>query len=563
VRRLKGPPRHLMHQRTTRVRFWLCTLGVSLALLAHLSGQGRPPSDDDVMYIMPVYEQFYEASVDELKAEIAKLRERIGPEGPTVRFGFTTYVPVVMDDWSVKLDDPVAIRAALQTTIDRLDRNLARAQAAGVRVCMSFPTALRSRYDPVQKAAEEADGRNTQWFGGRDRALDNTLSSGWMTLSRYARRYEAVQEAYLRELGKIIANRMRQYPDTFVAAAGDGEVELSYEKSPIANPLYTSETMLLADYSPFAIAEFRDWLIGAGLYARGQVYEHEAYDGAVRYAGGKLGQFNQDFGTTFSSFQLRYFDWSLDAEAASAIPASEYNAPTFNRHPSSNPYGFDAPRIRDLSSRWWQMWMTCPRVMVWRHNLDFAKWITTSADTGPGSGNTGATVPNSRWYSYQIPADRLYGLTPTDPANVRYETSASAWWTADISPYGRVGTTAFNLYYGPPPGPGPACASTNAKVNYFCRTLANLATQIAQRHLKCGLLEWHPGVGDQSLFPQGSDIYGEEMKLIERYRPSLIAPYALYTVDPKDPTKFDEEKPFYDSGFETALKGLVARLRKK
>ena len=56
---------------------------------------------------------------------------------------------------------------------------------------------------------------------------------------------------------------MLQYPNTIVAASGDAEVELSSEKSPqFGGAPIRSQPALLADYSPFAIAEFRDWLRG-------------------------------------------------------------------------------------------------------------------------------------------------------------------------------------------------------------------------------------------------------------------------------------------------------------
>src|SRR5205085_1040074 len=132
-------------------------------------------------------------------------------------------------------------------------------------------------------------------------------------------------------------------------------------------------------------------------------------------------------------------------EAGSVIPVSQYGASGFNRHPSTNPGGFDAPRARNWNSSWWQLWLTFRRQMVWRHNIDFAKWITTSVDSGPASGGTGLTVPATRWYSYQIPADQEFGLG-AGSGNTRYETSASAWWTADVSPYGRLGLTSFNLF---------------------------------------------------------------------------------------------------------------------
>ena len=52
---------------------------------------------------------------------------------------------------------------------------------------------------------------------------------------------------------------MLQYPDIVVAASGDGEIELSGREIE-----GSGGALLIADYSPFAIAEFRDWLRGNG-----------------------------------------------------------------------------------------------------------------------------------------------------------------------------------------------------------------------------------------------------------------------------------------------------------
>ena len=61
--------------------------------------------------------------------------------------------------------------------------------------------------------------------------------------------------------------------------------------------------------------------------------------------------------------------------------------------------------------------------------------------------DTGQTVPTDRWFSHQIPADYLFGFSPANP-NPRLITSASPHWTADITPYGGLGITSFNVNLG-------------------------------------------------------------------------------------------------------------------
>src|SRR5262249_17396290 len=279
---------------------------------------------------------------------------------------------------------------------------------------------------------------------------DNSMAAGWWTHSRYGRKQARLQEAHIRELGRAVAARMAAFPDTLVAASGDGEVELSNERSLLVDPTLTPQTSLLADYSPFAVAEFRDWLRAGGLYAPGQPFAGEAYDKSARYAGdltpgadtnGDGHTLNGDFGTSFTSWNLKHFDWSLTDPLAPdphAIGVAEYSAAGFNPLPGGVAGGFDPPRVWQRGAAWWDVWDRFRQTMVWRFNRNFARWITTSADPA-----TGLTVPVERWFSDQIPGDYLFGSTPANPT-FRLDTSASPWWTADVSPYGSLGITSFN-----------------------------------------------------------------------------------------------------------------------
>src|SRR5262245_61544191 len=117
--------------------------------------------------------------------------------------------------------DPVdssAVHAALASTFAQVDAAIARAQLTNppIPICLSFVTAIREATDSLQTAAQAEDRRNMQWH------QDNSLASGWTTYSRYARKQERLQEAFVRELGKGLAQRMALYPDIVVAASGDG-----------------------------------------------------------------------------------------------------------------------------------------------------------------------------------------------------------------------------------------------------------------------------------------------------------------------------------------------------
>ena len=483
--------------------------------------QSVPAIDRRITYILP---QWYGlgGSVSSVQAEAQQLRSRLGPDGPRVKLGFTTYINISMSD--VDPSDTAAVRAALSGTFAQMDAAIANGVAAGIPICLSFVTAIRSGFDPLQAAAQAEDRRNMQWHADLP---GQTLAAGWTTLSRYARKQERIQEAFIRELGRGLAARMLQYPEIVVAASGDGEIELSYDKSPqFGGP----NPAILADYSPFAVAEFRDWLRGTGLYAAGQPFEGEAYRNSARYtADGSLATLNADFGGLgFETWNLKYEDWSLSDPIGGdphAIPSSVYGQPGWS--PAvTNANGFDPPRTHTRGDAWSDLWDEFRRTMVWRHNREFAKWMTTSADP-----NTGATVPAERWFTDQIPADYLFGFTPQNP-DIRLDTSASPYWTADVSPYGSLGITSFNVY-------DPASG-------LVFRTLNGVAPLIAQRRTRWGIFEWSPAVPSSPSL----DVYRAEMDLIVQYRPSVLAPFAWGTPD----------YPIQDTAFETALKELVARL---
>ena len=495
----------------------LAALAIVFGTAAAPRAQAVPAIDKRITYILPQWLDFLTAA--DVPAQAAQLRARIG-EGPRVRVGFTTYIYVTMDP--VDPADTDAVRAALAPTVARIDSALARAAANNIPICLSIVTAVRDGADPLQAAAQAEDRRNMQWHA------DQSLASGWTTFSRYARRQEEIQEAYVRELGRVLANRMALHPDILVAASGDGEIELSYELGALKPPV-------LADYSPFAVAEFRDWLRGSGLYAPGHPFAADAYASASRYASdASIATLNADFGQQFTTWTLKYFDWPLADPIAGdphALPFAQYGAAAFT--PASADTvdgGFDPPRVHARGNAWSDLWDLFRATMVWRHNLEFAKWITTSADP-----LTGATVPADRWFSDQIPADYLFGGTPANP-NGRLDTSASPVWTADVSPFGSLGITSFNVNF-------------ESQGLGFARTLAGAAPAIAARKIRWGIFEWNPSVGPSNTL----EIYRQEMALVEQYRPSLIAPFVWQT--PAGLPYVVEH-----TGFETALRELVTRL---
>lgn len=511
----------------TRMRRWPLVVAVIVAGVVGwwpMAAQ-TPKPVSKMTYVIPYY-PYYTARTDaEFAADVADLRARLG-EGPWVRVGFNLYLSVSMDRWEIDATNRASIRANLASTFAQVDVAVTRAKTHGIPITLSVITHGRSQVDPLQVGAEREDRRNVQWYANGD------MATGWISLSRYARKMRGRYDAYIREVGAYLANRMARDPSTLVAASGDGEVELSLDRD---QPI---DAMQLTDYSPFAVAEFRDWLRNGGLYAPGQPYAGQGYANAARYQGdaspavdsnGDGRTLNGDFGTTFTSWSLRHFDWSLNDGVdvdPQAIAALVYERPGFNALPGTDPARFDAPRVRQPGVAWWDVWDRFRQEMVWHYNLDFARHITTTADP-----ETGATVPTDRWFSHQIPADYLFGFSPENP-NPRLITSASPHWTADVTPYGGLGITSFNVHLG----------GTS-----YAKTLATVMPHLAARNRRWAILEWNPSLPASTTI----DVYRADTRILEQYRPTLVVPWAWGYPD----------YAVRNSPFETALAEWIARIK--
>lgn len=157
---------------------------------------------------MPNWLNFINSDDATIAAEVNQLRTRIG-EGKYVRNGFNVYIFISMENWNVDTSSPTAVRAELTSTFNQIDSAIAKARTANIPISLSLLTAIRARYDPVQTASEREDRRNMQW------CWDNVMAGGWWTLSRYARKQHVVMEAYMREIAKVVANRMAKYPPSW------------------------------------------------------------------------------------------------------------------------------------------------------------------------------------------------------------------------------------------------------------------------------------------------------------------------------------------------------------
>ncbi|MCP4216162.1 MAG: BACON domain-containing protein, partial [bacterium] len=273
------------------------------------------------------------------------------------------------------------------------------------------------------------------------------------TLSRYARKVRAHLNAKVTAGFAYLVQVQNANPDVHLIISAPGETELNYYR--INDSVYMQD--YFCDYSPFAIAEFRDWIRHEGLYASGSTYAGEGYaSGGSRYQGTSgLSNFNSDFGTSFTSWDLKYYNWSLsdalDTDYTDAsnpdpniIPVSQYSyggmMPTSGSKYISG--GFDAPRVMQEpgAGAYYDLWETFRQELV-------GNFVKDMADIARSGGFT-----KSKYYTHQIPGDYLFNTRPNDPAipmlNPRYYSSASPLSTADAYSDIGLGITVYDINFG-------------------------------------------------------------------------------------------------------------------
>src|SRR5581483_7771926 len=368
-------------------------------------------------------------------------RERVRP-GPYAKVGFADYFVLEMP-WAGN-PGSVPLTAPSEAVLGDL---LARAASHGLTFHFSAIAGV-SRAVAVYTDAKREDRRNAQWFAsGAIRppsfagSADDAVATAYVTPSRYARNLRRHREAKVRAFAKRFLALRAAHPDTLISASGDAEAELDSEGE---DPGLPYDEQPIADYSPFAVLEFRDWLLHAGLYADGGPFAGEGYEkrgedafdqGANALTSANLAKFNAEFGTPFATWNLEYFNWSLsdpiDGDPHALGPART-SAPGWSGSPTAGPDfiagGFDAPRHRtQYDPRLWDIWLEFRSHMLASYARDFATWMTTT----PGA--DGATLEPERWYSHQIPGDYLNGTRPGAPnPERRLLTSASAFWTSIV-----------------------------------------------------------------------------------------------------------------------------------
>lgn len=350
-----------------------------------------------------------------------------------------------------------------------------------------------ARYVSIYKEAKQEDIRNCQWYNDNKLASDDQITAPDLmtkyvfgTLSRYARKMRQNLEAKSRAALTFLRQRMDENPHIIAAISGWSEAELNHFRIDHSQSVQD----YFCDYSPFAVLEFRDWIQHTGMYddVNGKYAGQGWSEGGDKYWGASgLEQFNQDFGTEFTTWDLKYFHWSLNDDYDTnptdyinndphRIPFSEYQHGQMmpDAGPDYIPGGFDPSREMEPGDEFWDLWNLFRELMVHHFVLDAAKWASE------------AGIPAEKWYSHQIPADYLFGTDPeSENKNARYYSSASPLWTADVEPYGSVGATLYDIKF----------------PDHFARTTEHALGAVSEIADRWAVMEY-----DAETYPTGFDV---------------------------------------------------------
>ncbi|UCH95126.1 MAG: hypothetical protein JSV88_33435, partial [Candidatus Aminicenantes bacterium] len=379
------------------------------------------------------------------------------------QFGNGLYVPLTFSSfWAVNMDwhiNPSNADNGIQSFKNSIDSLIEKAKSYGVWIHLVINYGL-SRKVGLYKAAKEEDIRNAQWFNDNNLASQTQLGSSlassvnecvFTTFSRYARKLRNHLEAKVRAAFDYLKQEQDENPEVHIIVSTPGEAEFNSLRQTPLPPLQE----FFCDYSPFAVLEFRDWIKHKGLYGTGGKYEGEGYaNGGSRYQGSNgLQNFNQDFGTDFTTWDLKYYNWNLSNPLdtnytdttnpdPNIIPIADYTfdgmMPTSGANFTAG--GFDPPRVMLEKGQdpFWDLWQNFRETMVYHMVKDIAA-IARESDFN-----------KDHYYTHQIPADYLWGTNPDDPnipPNARYYSSASPLWTANAYNDTGMGVTMYDINF--------------------------------------------------------------------------------------------------------------------
>jgi hypothetical protein len=488
------------------------TLVVAIIVLVSLAFARTP----EPLFIAPLYIEYTASSSQEFATEVKLLKERIGSPGAGVLVGFSTFLGLQFR--RPELDQPI-VEEVIQPTLDELQLLMDRSRSNHIPLHIAVGSNLFHGSNSLREAVIRSDVRNAQWFADGWIAIPEEVErsrmvprSAWVTASRYALPLRHRIEESARIVGKHLAAAMEQYPDVLMSVSGDSEVELSYERN-LENGEESrgSGKIFYADYSPFMIAEFRDWLRDSRYKGDLSPDSDDNHDGHT---------LNRDFRQQFRTWDLRYFNDS------GPISYEQYRAMK-EKLPSSGAFfidgGFDSPRSAAPGDPFWESWKAFRIRVISNYLHDFGTWITNDSQ-----------IPASRFYTHQIPADYVFARKNT----LRLETSASPLETAFLPVIASPGVTIFDLFNGR---------------TYIKTSNTDMFRKLEKAGTRWGILEYNPSV------PATADekYYMSTLHTLYSFHPAIIAPFAWTNIE------MHKRYRIQDTAFEHALKKFVEQIQRR
>src|SRR5262245_43476121 len=223
------------------------------------------PSFENSLVLAPLYVQYLTDSAEKFGVEARELQNRIG-RGPYVLLGFACFLYVTFPE--LELSTPITPEQMSQS-LQEIDTIVQRARDNGLVTHISVVSGFFHGWNQLRESAIRQDVRNAQWFADGFIAPPDDLKDPttiphtiWITPSRYAIPLRSRIEEGVRIIGTRLAQRMAESKETLASIGGDGEVELTLERNFLGagEKLADRAEIIYADYSPFMVAEFRDWL---------------------------------------------------------------------------------------------------------------------------------------------------------------------------------------------------------------------------------------------------------------------------------------------------------------
>jgi len=348
--------------------------------------------------------------------------------------------------------------------------------------------------DTLSKAAEE-DRRLLQWFSdGRTETQRKThFGPSYVTVSRYA---AALWEPILKDAALRAPKAAER-----IASAGDNNAGTQLFLNGPGEPSLLETgwpDRLICDYSPFAVAEFRDWLTHRGEYAVGGKFEGQGRKGGEVFAsdpspdkatGAPHKTFNETCGTDFTTWDLLYWDLDKFPESLS------YDA---NPRPDTGETGhtaggFHPPVDQDDSDPFWLAWNSEDpfnpgfRQMLIKHYIDDMK---------------------KPYFDAGVPIDRMYNsviLLGTDgkSAGRRFADADPPWVSA--GPYSSVGYTIYG------------------KPSYSEETYQRIQEVLDMVDSQnWAFVEYHPYPLPPALYTTSVDDYSNALEVMYKHRPHYV-----------------------------------------